>query len=587
MDTPFSQMNYTSKLIQDQQATTLGEVLTNDPSVGIEDNVSASGVEIFSIRGFVVNNADFAFNGLMGVAPTYGSMMMTESVERVEVLEGPGAMLNGAAPTGSIGGTINIIPKRAEDTPLTQLTASYITDSQFGGHVDIGRRFGVDNQFGVRFNGAYGQGDTGIDHNSQHSGLSTLGLDYKGDTVRLSADLGYQDQNTHAPRRAYSLDLGVNPVPAPPDNRTNTYEPWEYWHARSFYGMTRAEVDVSHDFTAFAAFGGNDMQRQSLSSNPEIIDSQGDIAAGRATGTSAEKTSLSAEIGIRGNFDTGLIHHEVVAAYSWITEREAFAPSPVRQPFPASNLFNPVFAPTPSISVPTPGSAVKSDEIILPSEVLGDTLSILNERVQFIAGVRFQTIKENNFDNDGSVDTAYNRSATTPLAGLVVKPWKNVSLYASYIEGLSQGATAPDDAANAGQIFSPYVSKQYETGVKVDLGRITTTFAAYQLTQPSAFTNPDTNVFSVNGEERHRGLELNAFGEVVDGIRLLAGASYIDALLTRTEGGLYQGNRATLAPFQLKIAGEWDTPFLKGFTLTTLVAQVSSQYVDQVSPTGI
>src|SRR5690554_61444 len=35
MDMPFTQTSYTSKLIQDQQARTLGDVLKNDPSVQV------------------------------------------------------------------------------------------------------------------------------------------------------------------------------------------------------------------------------------------------------------------------------------------------------------------------------------------------------------------------------------------------------------------------------------------------------------------------------------------------------------------------------------------------------------------------
>lgn len=47
-------------------------------------------------------------------------------------------------PTGSIGGTVDLTTKRATDEPLTRLTTTYMSDSQFGGHLDVGRRFGSD-----------------------------------------------------------------------------------------------------------------------------------------------------------------------------------------------------------------------------------------------------------------------------------------------------------------------------------------------------------------------------------------------------------------------------------------------------------
>jgi iron complex outermembrane receptor protein len=167
------------------------------------------------------------------------------------------------------------------------------------------------------------------------------------------------------------------------------------------------------------------------------------------------------------------------------------------------------------------------------------------------------------------------------MVGLVVKPWQRVSLYGNYIEGLQQGFTAPLGSANAGQVFTPFKSKGYEAGVKVDFGRIATTLAGFQLTQPSAFINPATNVFGVDGEQRHRGVEFMVFGEVMEGLRLLGGTSYIDAELTKTEGGINQGNKAPVLPFQFTLYGEWDPPVLKGFTITSRVIHASSQYVNQ------
>ncbi|BCA56597.1 hypothetical protein W02_37370 [Nitrospira sp. KM1] len=99
------------------------------------------------------------------------------------------------------------------------------------------------------------------------------------------------------------------------------------------------------------------------------------------------------------------------------------------------------------------------------------------------------------------------------MVGLVVKPWHHVSVCGNYIEALQQGSTAPLTAANADEVFAPFVSKGYEAGVKADLGRIASTLAAFQITRPSAFVDPSTNVFGVDGDQRHRGLEFSVFGE--------------------------------------------------------------------------
>lgn len=67
------------------------------------------------------------------------------------------------------------------------------------------------------------------------------------------------------------------------------------------------------------------------------------------------------------------------------------------------------------------------------------------------------------------------------------------------------------------------MSKGYEAGVKADFGRLATTLAVYQITQPSAFINPTTNVFGVDGEQRNREVEFNVFGEVMEGPASSAG----------------------------------------------------------------
>jgi iron complex outermembrane receptor protein len=83
------------------------------------------------------------------------------------------------------------------------------------------------------------------------------------------------------------------------------------------------------------------------------------------------------------------------------------------------------------------------------------------------------------------VTTSYDDGRTTPLYGVVIKPWDHVSFYYNYIEGLSKGDIAPSTASNAGEIFAPYVSRQHELGVKADYGTFTSTLSLFQITKPS------------------------------------------------------------------------------------------------------
>jgi iron complex outermembrane receptor protein len=219
------------------------------------------------------------------------------------------------------------------------------------------------------------------------------------------------------------------------------------------------------------------------------------------------------------------------------------------------------------------------------SFVAADTLSILEERVQLTIGGRAQQIKADNFNATSGVATSrYDENAISPSIALVVKPLQNVSIYGNYIQGLQQGPIAPQGTANAGQAFAPYSAEQYETGVKVDFGSLAATLAFYQIALPSAYTDPSTNVFGINGDQRNRGIDFNLFGEVTPGIRVLGGVSYIDSVLLNTAGGINDGNRGLAVPQWRGVFGaEWDTPFIPGFTLTGRVIRNDSVFVDQAN----
>jgi iron complex outermembrane receptor protein len=328
------------------------------------------------------------------------------------------------------------------------------------------------------------------------------------------------------------------------------------------------EVDVIRNITAFAGFGYNQRINRVALSIRQIIDEQGTLAASDADLWGSKIDTLTFDGGLRGDFDTGPVHHQTVAGYTQYENKVRFAYA--SSPIPASNLYHPVFGQK-LVSIPDPDDGPKIFARKYSSGVLADTFSILNKRVQLTAGVRFQQIEQ-------TVGGSYDESANTPMAGLVIKPWQHVSLYGNYSEALEQGAVAPLTAANAGEVFPPFVSEGYEAGSKIDFGRVLATLAVFQLTRPSAFLDPETNVFGVDGEQRNRGVEFSVFGEVINGVRLLGGTSYIDATLTKTEGGVNDGNEATVPYFQLAFSGEWDVPFLRSLTLWSRVTHASWQY---------
>ncbi|MGH2263388.1 TonB-dependent receptor domain-containing protein, partial [Klebsiella pneumoniae] len=169
----------------------------------------------------------------------------------------------------------------------------------------------------------------------------------------------------------------------------------------------------------------------------------------------------------------------------------------------------------------------------------------------------------------GRTSSDYAKSAVTPAFALTVRPTQRLSLYGNYIEGLSQGGTAPEGAVNAGEMFPPEIAKQFEVGGKYDFGDFFTTLSAFQIEKPSSYLDPASRRYVSDGQQRNRGLEFLVQGDAARGVRLLGGVAYTDGRLTRTEGGINDGNVAPAVPrFQFNAAAEWDTPFLPGLTLT-------------------
>jgi iron complex outermembrane receptor protein len=575
MDTPFSQMNYTARTLQDQQARTVSEVLANDPSI----RDGWSGMSYTSspyIRGFQTSSWDMSLNGLYGVVP--GLTFSASSVERVEVLRGPSALLNGMPPLGSIGGSINIVPKRAEDTPITRLTTTYMSRGQFGGQIDIGRRFGDAQEWGVRFNGSYRGGDTPTARQSQQLGDVALGLDYRGQRVRLSLDVGYQNQDVDSPLRPTYLATNIA-VPRAPKAAANYFQPWTYAHVQDWYGALRGEVDLTDDWTLYGAVGGRQDRTYLLSGFATITSANGNLTEAPYN-FPVYHDSDSQELGLRGRFTTGPVEHRLAVAANRVHD-ESGSLFPVIARI-ASNLYSPVFIAEPAYDRL---SAPRTSTVDLHSIGFADTMSVLDEQVQLVWGLRQQQIESRSFSSStGAVTSHYDKGALTPTVALIVKPLQNVSLYASYIEGLQQGAVVGTAYANVGQVLAPYVSDQYEVGAKVDWGQLTTTLALFQITQPSGSANTATNVYSADGEQRNRGIELGSFGQLTDTVRLLGGITLLQGRLTRTAGGTNNGRTAPGVPdVQVNLGAEWDTPFVPGLTLSGRTIYTSTQYYDNAN----
>ncbi|WP_438866975.1 TonB-dependent siderophore receptor [Pseudomonas sp. L1(2025)] len=573
METPFSMTTYTADAVKNQQARTLGDLIASDPSVRAT-NPAGGRYEQFTIRGFSLFNSDVAYNGLYGVLPTYTIDM--EMAERVDILKGPSQLINGISPRGSVGGGINVVPKRATDKDITSLTGTWASGSQAGGAVDVGRRFGEDNKFGIRFNGVKQSGDTEWDHQSVDREMAVLGLDFRGERLRLSTDIGHTERDTDAPQER--VQVGANArVPSANDVRRNYAQPWSKARTDDTFGTVNGEFDLSDSVMLYGGVGARKSNHDFLRHAVSVTDNAGDFSVLPRDFTRDENVR-TATAGVRSWLHTGPVSHEINLAASYFYMD--FENGGARYAAAPSNLYNPVETPTPSR--PTRLDSKVYTENRFSGVALSDTLGFFDERLLLTLGARWQRVKVDDWTDNVKGATAYDEEKVSPSGGILFKATDKLSLYANYMEGLSQGKIAPSTSINEDEIFPPFVSRQVEVGAKYDAGAFAVTAAVFRIKQPAYETNATTRVFGPNGKRQNDGVELSVFGEPLKGVRLLGGVMVIDSELTHTTNGTFDGNRAPATPkYNVNLGAEWDLPTVEGLTLTSRGIYSSSQYLDQ------
>jgi iron complex outermembrane receptor protein len=585
MDTPFNVTSYTAQTMEDKQADTLYDVLINDPSVRFTTSAGHSN-ENYMIRGLEVNYQYLYFNGMQGLAPQYH--VPVEFLERVEVLKGPSSFLYGGVNT-SVGGAINLVPKRAGEEDITNFTTSYTSSSHLGGHIDIGRRFGENKEWGIRFNGVYADGDTEVDAQSKERLLGALGVDYQKDKWRLSLDAyGSQENYDNGAPSMYYLANGY--VESAPDGSTNAY--------KGISGTTRnngvlfkGEYDIHDNLTAYAGIGILSANATGYINGNHVLNLQSN---GTATARNVFKQNFwtdttSSNFGLRGTYQTGSVKHQLVLGASFQDTDYSNAYNQGSGNY-LTNIYNPISLADYYNSLAQPAKGNKTLVTELSSYLLSDTLSFDKDKVQLTLGARRQNVNQTSYTYSNTTatgtpktTTTYDSDATTPMVGLIVKPWgESVSLYANYIEALSPGTVVGTAYDNANEALAPYKTKQQEIGVKWDRGNFANTLAFFQIKMPSYMTT--NNIYSYDGEQKNRGIEWNTFGSIAKNLRFLGGIAYTHGELARSRTTANNGNTPFGVPKWTMNAGvEWDTPWNKDLTLSLLGVYTGSQYINNAN----
>ncbi|RGD91003.1 TonB-dependent receptor [Acinetobacter sp. SWAC57] len=577
IDTPFSVTTYTAKTISDNQAATVSEVLKNDPSIRETTN-SGHLNENIQIRGFSVGFEDYNINGLYGMAPT--GRIPTDIIDSVTVLKGPNALVAGMAPAGSVGGVVMAQTKRANQD-LTRVSASYEDDGYYKSGFDVARRLGNNKEFGVRVGGSYGQGEHIIDGMDDTNSTGVVALDYTTDKLKLNFD-AYAVRDKRDNGSPVMVSMGtIKQVIAAPSGDSNFFPNIHGEQSSQYLGVS-GEYKFSPDLKVFGGAGYTEKEYSGHIFGTRMIvqNATTGAASSQYYRVGYQEHAVAANLGLEGKFDTGAIQHTLGLRADYLT-RNYWQHSAATSNAFNTNLYNPIVDASEQMPTSYPTIVPYADNRYV-SYTLTDQMSMLDDKLQVILGARYQDIDTKNLYKK----TKYSSDKLSPSLGLVVKPFgEDLSFYASYVEGLSEGVTVSDitypTATNKGETLAPYQTKQYELGTKYQVGSWLNTLALYQIEKPEVYQDTVTKAVKDDAETRSRGIEFSTAGQLTEDLSLMANLAYIDAEYVKSGTASQVGNTVIGTPdFTAGLGMDYKIPVVDGLSVNARASYVSEQYLN-------
>lgn len=587
IDTPFSFISYSDQLIQDQQASTVSEVLRNDPSVRETTNAGHLNENV-QVRGFSVGFEDYNLNGLFGMAPT--GRIPTDIVDSITLLKGPTALVTGMPPAGSIGGVVMVQTKRATKE-LAQVSAMYEDNGYYKSGFDVSRRFGQNKEFGARVSGSYGQGEHIIDGMQDKNSTGVIALDYTTDQLKINLDayavrderkngspamVGFVPCTSSSKATACTTPYQLSNAPA---GDTNYFRHIQGQQNSQYAGLS-GEYKFNPNFKVYGGFGYAQKEYSGHLFGTRLIVNNTVTGASSSQyyRVGSKENNFAANTGFESKFDTGSIKHTVGLRADYLNRKYSQHATATSSAF-TTNLYNP----NSNGAMPTdyPKIVPYADNDYL-SYTLSDQLSMLDDKLQLILAARYQDIHTRNLYKN----TSYSSDKVSPSVGIVIKPFgDNLSFYASYIEGLSEGVTVSDityaTATNKGETFAPYQTKQYEIGAKYQAGSWLNTFALFQIEKPEVYQDTTTLAVKDDAQTRSRGVEWAFSGNLSNDLSVMGNLAYTDAKYQKSGTASLVGNTVYGVPdFTARLNFDYKIPMLEGLTANAGATYVSKQYLN-------
>lgn len=526
LETPRSLTVIGSEQIADQHVGDLGAALRYTPGVYGEHRGQDTTRPQLVARGFRDVNPLY-LDGLRGFGTTFNSLAPEiYGLERVEVLRGPSGTLYGG---GSPGGMVNGVSKRPTPAFFAEAELGFGSYGQREGRFDFGGPLDAGGRALYRLTGLSRDGGTQIDHVDSLRGFVAPALTLKpgaGTTLTILAQ--------------YQKDIGreVQFVPAAgtvlpnPNGRIPTTR----FIGEPGYGGYHKE-GASLGYELEQRLPGDALLRHSLRYEHRKLDYRNlgglGLQADLRTLTRSvfhvrdELDSAVTDTSVQVKLGTGAASHTLLAGVDY--KRAKSADWQAFDFGPDLDIFAPVYGAAVPEPIPYQDQRQKATQLGVYAL---DQVALQRWRVSL--GARRDLAETKTQESFAATDTRQKDGATTLQGGVGYLFDNGVAPYVSYAESFEPTA----GTTSSGAPFVPTTGTQYEAGVKVRRGPSDlVTVSVFQLTQENVVTtDPNDPLFGAiqTGEVRSRGLEAEAQLGVARHLALVAGYSYTDIRVTKS-----------------------------------------------------
>jgi len=536
-------------------------------------NSSGSTNDTVSIRGIKLNN--FANYRIDGGVPIAGVITNpTEDKERLETLKGANALMFGVA---SPAGIINLVTKRAGPRDVTSFAVAGNWFGQYGGQLDVGRRFGPEQQFGARINASGTHLENGVHGTGGRGDFASAGLDWRV-TPNFSLQGDYEYYSKHVPEQAGISLLpavnGVVPITGVPNPRNNLIDGWNQFSAQTENYQGRADYSFNEDWRLLVQGGQSISHRNRYTvriGNYNVVTGANGTVTVQPLTNEFRNTFGRAEL--LGHFKTWGLTNDLTVGVSYTSRYSVSYNQNNTTLTQKQNIYDPIELPPPVFTKPftaNPAQDSKDGDIYFY-----DTMTVLPQ-LKLLAGVRWVKDEE---VNGPKTSTSY---VASPGYGILYDILPTTTLFASYLQGLEAGGTSPANAANPNIILAPAVSKQKEIGIRDSYFKgLSVSVSYFDITRANAVTDPVTNIFGYSGDLDYKGVEGTIAYTFLRDWTINGAVLWLDAIQNAPGQPLINGKvPESTAKWNGNVGLSYRAPWLPGLTLKAGVRGISNRPVN-------